>query len=132
MMMMGKDEGDGEDGKSNGDGAKRAVVRKMAMSSNSNNEMMATETTTQHCCHHHCYPHLSRCSNSFCFGALATAGTGWWWRMRTMVGARGRRGGVVCGVLVHRKTRYKKMFLHLVPVVGVQYFPPKGTSLKVH
>jgi hypothetical protein len=36
-------------------------------------------------------------------------------------------GGVVCGVLVHSKTRYKNMFSHLAPVVGVKYFPPKGT-----
>jgi hypothetical protein len=33
-------------------------------------------------------------------------------------------GGVVCGVLVHAKL---PMFLHLVPVVGVKYFPPKVT-----
>jgi hypothetical protein len=47
--------------------------------------------------------------------------------MRTKVGARGGWGEVVCRVLVHSKTRYKNMFLHLGPVAGVEYFPPKGT-----
>ncbi len=31
-----------------------------------------------------------------------------------------------CGDLVHSETRYL-CFLHLEPVVGVKYFPPKGT-----
>jgi hypothetical protein len=90
--VAGKDEDDGKSGKSKGNGTKRAIAKERAMVSDNNNEMMAAETTTQHCCcHHHC-PCLSRNGSSLCFGALATAGNGWWQRMRTMVRAQGGGG----------------------------------------
>jgi hypothetical protein len=44
--VAGKDEGNEEGGKSNGDGAKRAIARKRAMVSNDDNEMTTTETMT--------------------------------------------------------------------------------------
>ena len=64
MWVVGKDEGNSEGGKSNGDGAKRAIARKRVMVSNDDNGMIATETTTQHYCHCHCCPCLSRCGSS--------------------------------------------------------------------
>ncbi len=88
--VVGKVEGNGKGGKSNGDGAKRVIARKRAMASNNNNnKMKATETTTQHCCHCHRCPRLSRHGSSLCFGALVAAVNGWWQRMRTKVGAGG-------------------------------------------
>jgi hypothetical protein len=86
--VAGKDAGDGEDSKSNGNGAKRAMARKRAMASDGNNEMAATKTMTQHC-RRHCCPCLSCCGSSLCFGALAAAGSDWCQRIRTMVGAQG-------------------------------------------
>jgi hypothetical protein len=86
--VAGEDENDGKGGKSKGDGAKRAIARKRVMVSNDDNKMTSTETTTQHCCRSHHCPRLSCCGSSLCFDALAAAGNGWWWRMRTMVGAR--------------------------------------------
>jgi hypothetical protein len=83
-----KDEGNGEGGKSDGNGVKGAIPRRKAMASNNNNEMMATETMTQHCCCCHHYPCLSHPGSSFCVGVLAAAGNDWWWRMRTKVGAQ--------------------------------------------
>jgi hypothetical protein len=124
MREAGEDEGNGKDGKSNGDGAKRAIARKRAMASNDDNKMMATETTTQHCCYHHHCPCLSHHSSSLCFGALVAASNNWWQRMRTKVGAWGG-GGVLCGVLVNSET----MFLHLAPVIGVKYFTPIVTNV---
>jgi hypothetical protein len=85
--VAGKDEDDGEGGKSKGNGMKRAIGRKRAMESNKDNKMTATETTTQHCCYRHRCPCLSHCGSSLCFGALAAAGNGCWWKIRTMVGA---------------------------------------------
>jgi hypothetical protein len=46
MRMAGEDEDNGEGGKSNGNGAKRAIARKRVMASNDDNKMMATEATT--------------------------------------------------------------------------------------
>ncbi len=46
--VVGKDAGKGEGGKSDGNGAKRAIARKRAMASNNDNKMMVTETMTQH------------------------------------------------------------------------------------
>jgi hypothetical protein len=85
--VAGKDEDNCKGGKSKGNGAKRAIVKKRVMMNNNDNKMTATETMTQHCCRHHHCPCLSRCGSSLCFGALAVAGIGWWQRMRTMIGA---------------------------------------------
>jgi hypothetical protein len=94
MRTAGKDEGNDKGGKSNDNGAKRAIVKKRAMASDSINKMMATEKMAQHCCcRHHC-PCLSRCGNSFCFGVLAAAGNDLWWRMRAKVVAWGE--GELC------------------------------------
>jgi hypothetical protein len=93
MRVAGEDAGNGQGGKSNGNGGKRAIARKRVMASNDNKEMMVIETTTQHCRRHRC-PCLSRCSSSLCFGTLAAAGSNWWQRMRTKVGAWG--GGELC------------------------------------
>ncbi len=93
MRVVGKDAGNYKGGKSNGDGAKRAIARKRAMASKDNNKITATETMTQHCCRHHC-PCLSCHGSSLCFGVLAAAGSDWWRSMRTKVGAWG--GGELC------------------------------------
>jgi hypothetical protein len=93
MRVAGKDVGNGKGGKSNGDGAKSAFAGKRAMVSEDDNKMTATETTTQYC-RRHCCPCLSCRSSSLCFGTLAAAGSDWWQRMRTMVGAQG--GGEFC------------------------------------
>jgi hypothetical protein len=45
--------------------------------------------------------------------------------MRTKVGAQGGQGGIVCRVLVHSETS----FYHLASVVGIKYFPSKGTHV---
>jgi hypothetical protein len=94
--VAGKDEDNGEGGKSKGNGAKRAIARRRVMVSNKDNKMMATETMTHHCCRCHCCPCLSCCSSSLCFGVLVAAGKGWWQRMRTMVGAEGGEGRELC------------------------------------
>ncbi len=83
--VAGEDAGNGDGGKSDGDGTKRAIARKSAVTSNNDNKITATETTAQHC-HRHCCPRLSRWGSSLCFGALAAAGSNWWRRMRTKVG----------------------------------------------
>jgi hypothetical protein len=121
--VVGKDEGNGEGGKSKGNVAKRVIAKKMAMMSNDNNEVTATETTAQHCCPHHHYPCLGHCGSSLCFGALAAAAVTGSKGVRTKGGAWGG-GGVVCGDLVHSKTRYL-CFCILRLWLGSSNFPPK-------
>jgi hypothetical protein len=74
MRVVGEDEGDGEGGKRDGDGVKRAIARKKAMASNGNNKMMVTEAVTKHCCRHHRCPCLNCCCSSLCFWCI---GRGW-------------------------------------------------------
>jgi hypothetical protein len=93
MRVVREDAGDGKDGKSNDNGAKRALARKRAMASNDDNKMTATEKMTKHC-RRYCCPCFSLPGSSLCFGALAAAGSDWWQRMRTKVGAWG--GGELC------------------------------------